>query len=102
MNLIWHPETQEEIDEGVDFYFEKQLGIEEEFIAALEASVHKLAKDPGFPREFDPPYRKVVTDRFPYQIVYRISGDSVWIVAVMHQSRRPGYWKKREATWKAK
>jgi toxin ParE1/3/4 len=43
-----------------------------------------------------------VTDRFPYQIVYRISGDSVWIVAVMHQSRRPGYWKKREATWKAK
>lgn len=102
MNLIWHPETQEEIDKGVDFYFEKQPGVEEEFIGELESAVRKLLKDPNFPREFDPPYRKVVTDRFPYQIIYRISGDSAWIVAVMHQSRRPGYWKKREARREAK
>ena len=59
MNLIWHPETQDEINEGVDYYFEKQLGIEVEFIDALEAAVRKLLEDPLFPREFDPPYRKI-------------------------------------------
>ncbi len=35
MNLIWHPETQDEINEGVDYYFERQLGIEVEFIDAV-------------------------------------------------------------------
>lgn len=100
MNLIWHPEAELEINEGVDYYFEKRLGVEEEFIGELESVVCKLLKDPSFPREFDPPYRKWVTERFPYQIIYRISGDNIWIVAVMHQSRRPDYWKKREANWK--
>ncbi len=97
MKVVWHPETQAEIDAGVDFYFEKQPGVEDDFIADLEAAVRKLLKDPRFPREFDPPYRRVVTERFPYQIVYRISGDCIRIVAVMHQSRRPGYWKARES-----
>jgi plasmid stabilization system protein ParE len=99
MTLVWHPETEEEINEGVDFYLKKRLGIEVEFIDELEAAVRRLIKDPSFPREFDAPYRRVVTDRFPYQIVYRLSGERILIVAVMHQSRRPYYWKEREETW---
>lgn len=99
MNLVWHPEIQEEIDEGVDYYFKKEPGVEDEFIEALKAATRKLLKDPGFPRQFDPPYRRVVAERFPYQIIYRIEADTVRIIAVMHQSRKPGYWKGREATW---
>ena len=100
MNVIWHPEIQGEIDEGVDYYFEKQPGVEDEFIDSLEAAVRKLLKDPTFSREFDPPYRRVVANRFPYQIIYRVGEDILWILAVRHQSRRPGYWKDREAIWK--
>ena len=46
-------------------------------------------------RVFDPPFRKLNTDRFPYQIVYLIEGETIIVVAVMHQSRKPGYWKER-------
>jgi hypothetical protein len=34
--------------------------------------------------------------RFPYGVIYRLSGDTVEIVAVMHLSRKPGYWKHRQ------
>jgi hypothetical protein len=34
-------------------------------------------------------------DDMPYAIVYRIEGTVAVIVAVMHTSRRPGYWAGR-------
>jgi hypothetical protein len=33
--------------------------------------------------------------RFPYDIVVRERVDEIIVVAVAHQSRRPGYWKNR-------
>ena len=88
MNAIWHPDTEDDIDEGVDYYFRNQPGIEEEFIASIEAAVLKLIKNPQLSREFEPPYRKITTGRFPFQIIYRIREEDIKIVAVMHQSRR--------------
>jgi len=39
--------------------------------------------------------RRHLTDRFPYGVVYLVEPDYVWIVAVMHLHREPGYWHKR-------
>ena len=39
--------------------------------------------------------RKLSLDRFPYTLVYRIDGDIVRVLAFMHQSRRPDYWRHR-------
>ncbi len=34
--------------------------------------------------------------RFPFGIYYTIENDnSILIIAIMHMSRRPGYWKTR-------
>jgi hypothetical protein len=32
---------------------------------------------------------------FPYSVVYLEQLDCVWIVAVMHAKRKPGYWRER-------
>jgi plasmid stabilization system protein ParE len=46
-----------------------------------------------------PPYlhgtRRVVLQRFPYFIVFFDWQDEIYIVAIAHSKRRPGYWKKR-------
>jgi mRNA-degrading endonuclease RelE of RelBE toxin-antitoxin system len=33
--------------------------------------------------------------RYPFRIIYLIQVDRIWIVAVAHLSRRPGYWSDR-------
>ncbi len=38
---------------------------------------------------------KFELNHFPFSIIYRINEDSIEIVAVAHQRRRPGYWRKR-------
>ncbi|RLA45335.1 MAG: type II toxin-antitoxin system RelE/ParE family toxin, partial [Gammaproteobacteria bacterium] len=33
--------------------------------------------------------------RFPFSVIYRMSGDTIYVVSVMHNSRKPGYWHAR-------
>jgi plasmid stabilization system protein ParE len=42
-------------------------------------------------------YWRVLTNRFPYAVIYVERDEDVFIVAVAHTSQRPGYWKNRLA-----
>ncbi len=33
--------------------------------------------------------------RFPYAVIYKENSTMIWILAVAHGHRRPGYWKER-------
>ena len=40
--------------------------------------------------------RRVLLDKFRYAVVYRVHADELLVIAVMHQARRPGYWRARK------
>jgi plasmid stabilization system protein ParE len=42
--------------------------------------------------------RRYVFKTFPYSLIYIIEADIVNVVAVAHDKRRPGYWRKRIKT----
>ena len=95
MTLIWHPDTERELADGATYYNQRQSGLGEEFIDEVIKAASVITTDPERSREFDPPYRKVTIERFSYQLIYEIKKDNLRLIAVMHQSRRPGYWKGR-------
>jgi len=95
MRHDWFDEAKHEFAEAARFYHWEQPGLEEDFIEEVGRAVTRIIETPDLHREFEPPFRKAKTDRFPYQIVFVIDGEKVLVVAVMHQSRRPGYWKER-------
>ena len=41
--------------------------------------------------------RRSLVKRFPYGVLYVEEGDSLYILAVMHIRRLPGFWKHRGA-----
>lgn len=41
------------------------------------------------------PYRKVLMRRFPFQVIYEIREDSLWILAVYHAKRDSALLRKR-------
>jgi len=95
MRHDWFDEAKHEFAEAARFYHWEQPGLEEDFIEEVGRAVTRIIETPDLHREFEPPFRKAKTDRFPYQIVFVIDGEKVLVVAVMLQSRRPGYWKER-------
>ncbi len=42
--------------------------------------------------------KRLLLKRFPYDIVVRELPEEIVVVAVAHQSRRPGYWRDRLRT----
>ena len=95
MRQDWFDEAKHEFVEAARYYHWEQPGLEDDFVEEVGRAVSRIVVSPEVYREFDPPFRKAKTDRFPYQIVFIIDGETILIVAVMHQSRRPGYWKER-------
>lgn len=65
------------------------------FLATVRSAVVGLAHDAesyGFVRR---DIRAKATPRFPFGIDYRILGDQVEIIAIMHGHRNPRRWRRR-------
>ena len=95
VKLIFHPQAKAELREGAEYYQGRRQGLGEDFLAEVRKIGDKIRQNPlrcGF---VSPPYRCCRVKRFPYGIVYRVDNDEVFVAAVMHFKRRPGYWKKR-------
>jgi len=92
---VIHAEANREFQEAVDYYggISPELGAR--FYREMEQLMREVCERPQLFRQFDPPARRHFTDRFPYGVIYLVEPDHIWIVAVMHLHREPGYWRKR-------
>jgi len=44
---------------------------------------------------FEAGTRRYLLKNFPYYLIYREINNEIEVVAVMHERRRPGYWRHR-------
>ena len=65
------------------------------FLAAVEQTVEKIFTHPEAGAPLAGEFRKRIVPGFPYSIIYRVWEDYMYLVAVAHQHRRPGYWRER-------
>jgi mRNA-degrading endonuclease RelE of RelBE toxin-antitoxin system len=68
-----------------------------EFLEEFRRGVDQILKNPGRWQQLDYAFRRYRLHRFPYGLVYKVISerDVVLIEAVMHLSRRPGFWDRR-------
>jgi len=97
MRYEFHPEALEEYDEAALWYGEREPALALRFIEAVEDAIRRILEAPTRWRVIEEDVRRCLTRVFPYGVLYTIEPDFVLIVAVMHCSREPGYWKQRLA-----
>jgi len=90
-----HPEALAEYAEAVGFYEERAPGLGREFYEEVQRVLRLVGENPGLGSPFASSYRRAYCRRFPFAVVYREDGSTVWVQAVMHLRRKPGYWKDR-------
>jgi hypothetical protein len=84
-----------ELAEAAKYYDEQQAGVGKMFLDAVQKAGEQIASDPERWAFWYPPLRSFRVFPFPYRLLYRILADRVQVVAVVHLSRQPGYWKTR-------
>jgi plasmid stabilization system protein ParE len=95
MKYVFHPAALTEYGEAVEFYAERGVTLAQAFINAVEDAIFRIVESPTRWVVVDEDIRRCLTRKFPYGILYTIEEDYILIVAVMHCSREPGYWKER-------
>ena len=95
MRYEFHPEALEEYRQAALWYAERDSELGLQFTRRVEAAIKRVIDAPTRWRVIDEDVRRCLTHIFPYAILYTIEADFLLIVAVMHCSREPGYWKTR-------
>lgn len=95
MKYVFHPAALTEYAEAVQFYAERRVELAQALIDAVEDAIFRIVESPTRCRVIDEDIRQCLTRKLPYGILYTIEQDFILIVAVMHCSREPEYWKDR-------
>ncbi|MFM2311189.1 MAG: hypothetical protein RLZZ04_465 [Cyanobacteriota bacterium] len=96
MRYVFHPEALNEYTETVKYYKEQRVEVAQAFINAIEDTVYRIRESPTRYAVIDDDVRRCMARRFPYGILYTIEPNYILILAVMHCSQKPGYWKSRK------
>ena len=95
MKIVFHPEAYEEMVESARFYEERDEGLGSRFLDAVEETIKRIRALPDAGPLERADIRKRLVSGFPFTVLYQFDKDRIYIAAVMHQHRRPGYWRER-------
>jgi hypothetical protein len=84
-----------ELTEAAKFYEDHQQGVGKAFLEAVSQAGERIRQDPEMWAFYAKPIRRYRVAPFPYRLLYREFPDRIQVVAVVHLSRKPGYWKHR-------
>ena len=90
-------EAEHELRAAARWYEVQRPGLGVEFIGALDAALHRISETPdAYPVWLaNQRFQRAIVRRFPYVVFYRLVSEEIVVVAIAHNSRRPGYWLTR-------
>ncbi|MGH9066012.1 MAG: type II toxin-antitoxin system RelE/ParE family toxin [Acidimicrobiales bacterium] len=96
MKVSLAPGAEQDLVEGGLYYSrEASEDLGRALISEFERSAALLAEQPHLGAPWRGQVRRFPLRRFPYSIVYYLGQAEVRILAVAHQSRKPGFWRGR-------
>ena len=96
--LLLHPDAVAEMKDSVAFYREQgDDPLANRFKTALQESLQTIRDCPiCYPLiKQGNATRKARLPKYPFSVVYFERPNAIWIVAIAHGSRKPGYWFRR-------
>ncbi len=65
-----------------------------DFVLCVDEAFEEIARDPFQCQKWDIEYYFKRLARFPYVVYFRLAGNSICVVAVIHERRSPVRWKR--------
>ena len=89
------PEAEQDLDEIYQFLESRLSGLGFDFLADLSNVFELLEENPFIFQKIYADKRRALIQRFGVSVIYKITGNIVYLLAVIHNSRNPDTWKIR-------
>jgi plasmid stabilization system protein ParE len=88
--------AEQEMLDAADYYEQQMKGLGADFYNMLEIGFSAIGENPECWPIVTANIRRCLIRRFPYCLLYRVDSEEVVVLAVMHLSRHPLYWRRRK------
>ena len=95
LEILFHPDVALEIKASYEWYESQAEGLGEDYLSELESAYQAIAELPNTWPKFHNNFRRFLLSKFPFSVIYNSNTNSTYVVAVMHNHRKPGYWQER-------
>ena|SRR5258706_11296489 len=94
-------EAELEIETAAAWYRERSEDVADRFLAAVREALEFLEQFPNAGGKIEgvslqSRARRIPVRTFPYHVVFVKLAETLEVIAVAHDRRRPGYWQRRE------
>ncbi|RKR85395.1 ParE-like toxin of type II ParDE toxin-antitoxin system [Mucilaginibacter gracilis] len=89
--LIFHSETQKDLQESYDWYEEQGENLGEQLLYQIEEGLEKVKNNPFHYQIITKKLRQALIEVFPFVICYEIDEkrELIYVSAIFHTSRNP-------------
>ncbi len=88
-------DAEDELVETAKYYERCSAGLGASFVDEIQRTFALIQTYPEAGRVLGLGYRRLLVHRFPYSVVYRTESGAIVCVAIAHDRREPGYWRRR-------
>jgi len=94
--ISFHEDADSEVLEAAIYYEGRAPDLGLAFLDEVEKASERILANPLTYQFVGAEVRQAPIARFPYSVLYVVeAADHIRVIAVAHQKRRPGYWRKR-------
>ena len=93
------PIAERELQDSAQFYNQENPTLGDRLLDDFNALMERLGRHPESAPLISRRLRIARLSDFPYNVIYKAGSRVILVVAVGHQSRRPGYWKGRTSSF---
>lgn len=93
--IRYHEAAEAELLDEIGYLELRAKGLGRRFLGEIRRAESIIGKCPESGEEIQPGIRKTTLRKFRHSLIYAVVSDCLLILAVAHQSRRPGYWVGR-------
>ena len=93
--MIIRPEAEADLVNARDWYERQRVGLGAAFLLCVEEVLERISHTPEMYRVVHHDVRRALTRQFPYAVYYRIAGNDVVVLGILHMRRDPREWQSR-------
>lgn len=87
--------AEADLAEARGWYRNCRPSLEADFDLCVEHALERITRNPLAHPAVYSDFRRTLVRRFPYRVFFRLAGDRIIVVAVMHSRRDPRAWQAR-------